>query len=226
MLAAAICMRALQPASYGASEGHPDNHEGDHMALRFPGGHRSTSAPARSLPRQLLVRVCQWRLDVEIAEGGRAGSSGALALRADQLVELDERRRLAHSLRRALSHGDPRLRIPHAAIVLADREAVAGWEHGLLGIAERLERPEPVTATAVARVKVLLCDGTGPLYDSAAERSLGEMVWWIADALADGCPPHEWGCPVIMKLDPDHVAWTCSRCGLTACSDDLACRPD
>jgi len=28
------------------------------------------------------------------------------------------------------------------------------------------------------------------------------------------CPPHRWGCPVIMKLDPEHVAWTCGRCGL------------
>ena len=28
------------------------------------------------------------------------------------------------------------------------------------------------------------------------------------------CPPHRWGCPVIMKLDPEHVAWTCGWCGL------------
>ena len=39
------------------------------------------------------------------------------------------------------------------------------------------------------------------------------------------CPPHEWRCPVIMKLDPDHVAWTCARCGAMALSDDLALRP-
>ena len=35
------------------------------------------------------------------------------------------------------------------------------------------------------------------------------------------CPRHRWGCPVIMKLDPEHVAWTCGRCGLVATSDDL-----
>jgi hypothetical protein len=27
------------------------------------------------------------------------------------------------------------------------------------------------------------------------------------------CPPHAWGCPVVMKLDPRSVAWTCAGCG-------------
>jgi hypothetical protein len=39
------------------------------------------------------------------------------------------------------------------------------------------------------------------------------------------CPPHRWGCPVIMKLDPDHIAWTCGWCGVVATSDDLGVRP-
>ncbi len=27
------------------------------------------------------------------------------------------------------------------------------------------------------------------------------------------CPPHTWDCPVVTKLDPSAVAWTCSTCG-------------
>jgi len=27
------------------------------------------------------------------------------------------------------------------------------------------------------------------------------------------CPPHAWGCPVVMKVDPRSVAWTCASCG-------------
>ena len=27
------------------------------------------------------------------------------------------------------------------------------------------------------------------------------------------CPPHTWGCPVVMKLDPRSVAGTCAGCG-------------
>jgi hypothetical protein len=27
------------------------------------------------------------------------------------------------------------------------------------------------------------------------------------------CPPHAWDCPVLTKLDPLAIAWTCSACG-------------
>jgi hypothetical protein len=30
---------------------------------------------------------------------------------------------------------------------------------------------------------------------------------------ADDHRPHRWQCPVIMKTDPDLVAYTCSQCG-------------
>ena len=30
------------------------------------------------------------------------------------------------------------------------------------------------------------------------------------------CPPHAWGCPVLTKLDPELVAWTCGKCGRIA----------
>jgi hypothetical protein len=26
-------------------------------------------------------------------------------------------------------------------------------------------------------------------------------------------PPHAWDCPVVMKMDPGSVAWTCANCG-------------
>ena len=27
------------------------------------------------------------------------------------------------------------------------------------------------------------------------------------------CSTHTWACPVLMKLDPNAIAWTCSVCG-------------
>ncbi len=30
---------------------------------------------------------------------------------------------------------------------------------------------------------------------------------------ADAHRPHRWQCPVIMKTDPDFIAYTCSQCG-------------
>jgi hypothetical protein len=38
------------------------------------------------------------------------------------------------------------------------------------------------------------------------------------------CHIHAWVCPVIMKTDPDRVAWTCGRCG-TICTKGIGERP-
>ena len=73
-------------------------------------------------------------------------------------------------------------------------------------------------------MRVLLSDGASPLYNPASERSIGEALWWVADGLQP-CPPHAWTCPVVMKLDPEHVAWTCGHCGKIALTDDVSLRP-
>ena len=42
---------------------------------------------------------------------------------------------------------------------------------------------------------------------------------------AQPCPPHHWGCPVVMKLDPRSVAWTCASCGAIVTTPDAAAPP-
>ncbi|HLW96666.1 MAG TPA: hypothetical protein VKS25_14920 [Solirubrobacteraceae bacterium] len=42
---------------------------------------------------------------------------------------------------------------------------------------------------------------------------------------AQSCPPHRWGCPVVMKLDPRSVAWTCASCGAIVTTPDAAVPP-
>ncbi|MBV8219684.1 MAG: hypothetical protein JO325_14555 [Solirubrobacterales bacterium] len=64
------------------------------------------------------------------------------------------------------------------------RRAVLASRESLLGLAERLESPDPVNPCGVARVLVLLTDGTGPLYSRGGGDRLREAVWWIADGLA------------------------------------------
>jgi hypothetical protein len=108
--------------------------------------------------------------------------------------------------------------------VTVRRAPIASWREGLLGLAERLQQPGPVNACGVARALILLTDGAGPLYSPVPERSMSEMLWWIADGL-QMCPEHAWSCPKVMKLDPEHVAWTCERCGAIAMSDHPAVRP-
>ena len=104
------------------------------------------------------------------------------------------------------------------------REAVIANRQGLLGLAERLENADTVNPCGVARARALLTDRSGPLYSSLSGASVKDALWWIGDALRL-CPPHRWGCPVIMKIDPEHAAWTCGRCGTIAMSDSREVRP-
>jgi hypothetical protein len=173
---------------------------------------------------QLQVRIHRGRLDRELADGCTDGPWEARAWRARQLADQRTRRSVARSLRRIVADArSPWSTMRFSAVPLRCSDVMA-WHEGLLGLADRLLGPEAVSAGAVARVLVLICDGTGPLYHEAADRTLGEAIWWIADGL-ETCPPHDWRCPVVMKLDPAHVAWTCARCGAIAVTDDLAVRP-
>ena len=171
----------------------------------------------------MRVRLHRWRLDRELADGLAPDGAADRALRADQLGEPTVRVALARSMRRAV---ETTRRRPVTPLTSGIRvcAAAAGYREGLLGLAERLERPGPINPCGVARARVLLSDGASPLYNPASERSIGEALWWVADGLGP-CPPHAWTCPVIMKLDPEHVAWTCGRCGKIAVSDDLSVRP-
>ncbi|HME04073.1 MAG TPA: hypothetical protein VKG38_13710 [Solirubrobacteraceae bacterium] len=128
-------------------------------------------------------------------------------------------------MRRVVAEAEkPRtLLLSPAVPVLGD--VVVPRREALLGLAERLEQPVPTNPCGVARALVLLTDGAGPLYNRASERPIDEVIWWVADGL-QSCPPHDWECPVIVKLDPDHVAWTCAHCGVIGTSEDPAVRPD
>jgi hypothetical protein len=137
---------------------------------------------------------------------------------ADQLT----RHELAASLRMVVLDADkPAARllpmpVCHAS-VLSSRE-------GLLGLAERLEGALPANAAGLDRVQALLAELTRPRHNPAPPEPIARMIWWAADGLQI-CPPHRWRCPVVMKLDPEHIAWTCGYCGTTALGDNLTTGP-
>jgi hypothetical protein len=174
---------------------------------------------------RLRVRLHRGRLDRDLARGAACETGVEHALRARQLVDGATRRGLARSLRRVSAEAGRARSTPLTATVPIDRKAVAPWREALLGLAERLEQPVEVSPRGVARVLMLLTDGSGPLYSPATDRPIGEAIWWAADGLAL-CPPHRWDCPVIMKLDPGQVGWTCARCGAIATTRDPGIRPD
>jgi hypothetical protein len=204
------------------------------VTTAFPGcsdrvGRRAAAARTtgiRTRLRQVRTRLRVWRhrncLDAELAGGGD-DASAERTLRAAQLVDPATCRQLARSLRGLVQAAErPGRALGTAAPVC--RESVLTWRGGLLGLADRLDRPDPPNACGVARLVTLLSDGGSALYCSMPQRSLGEMIFWIADGLQP-CPPHDWRCPVVMKLDPEHVAWTCGRCGAIALTRDPGVRP-
>jgi hypothetical protein len=126
------------------------------------------------MPRLRDRVACRLRagaLDRAIASGASSGDA-VLALRAGELVRRCQREELASGLRRVLRAAgrDPLVR----------REVLRGRAE-LARLASRLQAPGPVEARGVAQVRLLLTDGTGPLYNrgdvrAAAERALAALA--------------------------------------------------
>ena len=60
--------------------------------------------------------------------------------------------------------------------------------------------------------------------ETGVERAIGASSS-ADDGAMESCPPHAWGCPVVMKRAPEGVAWTCALCGAIAINDDPEVRP-
>jgi X-X-X-Leu-X-X-Gly heptad repeat protein len=181
-----------------------------HPSVQNAGPSESRLGPKSRSPtlRGLRVALHRGRLDRQLADGFGSLADGFAsiadgfdsdsiedrALRGRQLVGSRTRRRLARSLRERVKDAE-RPNVPRlSAAVPVSRRAVRSSRESLLGLAERLESPDPVNPCGVARVLVLLTDGTGPLYAPGAVDRLREAVWWIADGLAhgaDGDPGNE-----------------------------------
>jgi hypothetical protein len=94
----------------------------------------------------------------------------ALAVHAGRLCEPAQRRQLARSLMRIVAAADApagrRLRAP------VSWPAVRRARAELAAVAGRLSATGPIDVHAVARVRTMLADGTGPLYRSAPPERL------------------------------------------------------
>jgi hypothetical protein len=149
---------------------------------------------------KLRIRVClrRTKIDREIARGRPCESSPAHALRARQLVDPGTRRDLAKSLRGIVDFAD---RAGHGRVISAvviECRAVRAGREAILGLAERLEGPGPVSPRGVATVHILITDGlVSPLFNPDCGRTVVEAVWQAADYLGADAP----------TLGFDAVAW-------------------
>jgi hypothetical protein len=111
-----------------------------------------------------LVRLRAGHLDRRLAAGEPAGASLLLRERAQQLLERRQRAALAAGWERVLRDArSPRPPAFSSAIPIR-RDAVLIAEPAILALEARLRDDAPVDATAIARVRVMLTDGSSPVY--------------------------------------------------------------
>jgi hypothetical protein len=137
---------------------------------------------------RVMARLRRTRLDAQLAQGVAPTTSASLALRAQALGQTRFRTMLGEGIRHALDGArDPRrTRLAHVPL---HREAVLATAHELDELARRLLSPGPLAARGVAQVRLLLVDGSSPLYFSRADVDLRAAV---TRALEDLNPSFGW----------------------------------
>jgi hypothetical protein len=151
-------------------------HNNFHNDIELPGG--SATPPVSdtwpTLITRLHARFFAGRLDRDIEAGVPAEPSTALALHMVRVTSVEERQALARTLRHVAS--DPRdtgrvvpMRIPvHPQRVAACRDVIDD-------ITLLLHSPRPVRARGMARLRMLLSDGSGPLYRNSRGSLAAEL---------------------------------------------------
>jgi hypothetical protein len=151
------------------------------LLTQSPDADYLVSEPCRIRAR-VLAWAGAWWLDRALADGACPDASAVLSLRAHRLIGLATRRALARELRELVGRARrPRLPFdngirPCAAEVLRARDAIQD-------LANRLDGWEPVEPAGVARVRLLLRDGAGPVYNESFPGGLRQAVDVALDAL-------------------------------------------
>jgi hypothetical protein len=130
---------------------------------------------------RLVARIRASALDHELAAGASPESTVPLAVHAGRLCKPAQRLLLARSLTRIVAASDAPMRSRLKAPVC--RRAVQLARPELAALAGRLGASGPVDVHGVARVRTLLADGTGPLYQPAPPERLRRELAEVLDAL-------------------------------------------
>ena len=126
-------------------------------AIRRDEEHRAT------IGTRLAARLLAGKLDRMLAVGVPAPAGSALALHAARLTSADEREAIARTLRRTVDNARNR-EAPLSSRVPLHVPNIAAAEDRIDQVTLRLHSPRPVSARGVARLRMLLSDGAGPMY--------------------------------------------------------------
>lgn len=122
-----------------------------------------TTAPAPSVRARMAARLRATKFDWLAAVGGGAPAGGAYAAHCARLTSTAEREAVARSLRRIVRDARGRGPLMSSRVPLHTSN-IAAAEDLIDEITLRLHSPRPVGARGMARLRLLIADGTGPLY--------------------------------------------------------------
>jgi hypothetical protein len=116
-----------------------------------------------SITTRVIAELFATRFDKQLVAGAAPEPGSALAAHVSRLVSAGERRKLAETLRRNVSEIYSRP-MPMSARIPVDRSGVAAAVGLIDQVTSRLLAPRPVSAHGVARLRLLLSNGAGPMY--------------------------------------------------------------
>jgi hypothetical protein len=137
------------------------------------------TAATPSWSRRLGVRLTAGRLDRALAGGASPDSTVSLALRAQALVRPAERLALADSLERILAATPCRSARAPKYIDAAFYCRVSAASAELRELVGTLRGWGPVSAEGMAKARLLVTDGLGPLHRGSGDLALAarEAIW-------------------------------------------------
>ncbi len=158
----------------------PDNSISPELLSAASDVRRRTAAPRPSLAARLTARLKAHQFDRQLAVGVPAPAGSALAVHQARLTSDAEREAVARTLRQAL-HDAHAGGAPLSSRIPVHTTNVVTAEDLIDAITLRLHSPRPVSARGMARLRVVLSDGCGPMY----EFGRGDLSGRLGAALAE-----------------------------------------
>ena len=116
-----------------------------------------------SITTRVIAKLYATRFDKQLVAGVAPEPGSILAAHVSRLASASERRKLAEALRHSVCAAHSRQTWMSATIPV-DRSAVAAAVGLIDQVVLRLTGPRPVSARGVARLRLLLSVGAGPMY--------------------------------------------------------------
>jgi hypothetical protein len=127
------------------------------------GAIRRDDVPRPPFGKRVIAMVKANKFDRMLAVGMPAPNGSALAVHAARLTSVEEREAIARSLRRSVDDAGNR-GAPVSSRIPLNVPNITAAQDRIDEVTLRLHSPRPVAPRGIARLRMLLADGAGPMY--------------------------------------------------------------